>query len=70
MCEFCENATKWNTDDYDKVPNRSLSEGIMTAEDGTYQIGTFSSQHDYWNVLTIKFCPMCGRELCHSEHTE
>lgn len=63
MCEFCENATKWNTDDYDLVPDRVLSEGIMTAEDGTYQIGTFGWQHDYWDVLTIEFCPMCGRKL-------
>ena len=47
MCEFCENATKWNTDDYDNVPNRSLSEGIMAAEDGTYQIGTFGWKYDY-----------------------
>lgn len=68
MCEFCENATKWNTDDYDKVPNRSLSESIMTAEDRTYQIGTFSSQHDYWEVLTINFCPLCGRELRSEEN--
>ena len=63
MCEFCENATKWNADDYDLVPDRVLSEGIMVAEDGTYQIGTFGWQYDYLDVLTIEFCPMCGRKL-------
>ena len=63
MCEFCENATKWNTDDYDLVPDRVLSEGIMIAEDGTYQIGTFGGQYDYRDILTIEFCPMCGRKL-------
>ena len=36
MCEFCENPTKWNTDDYSLVPNRNLSDGIMQAEDNTY----------------------------------
>lgn len=39
MCEFCENPTKWNTDDYSLVPNRNLSDGVMQAEDNTYQIG-------------------------------
>lgn len=43
MCEFCENPTKWNTDDYSLVPNRNLSDGIMQAEDNTYQIGVFNS---------------------------
>lgn len=63
MCEFCENETKWNTDDYDLVPDRVLSEGIMIAEDGTFQIGTFGQQYDYRDILTIEFCPMCGRKL-------
>lgn len=43
MCEFCENPTKWNTDDYSLVPNRNLSDGVMQAEDNTYQIGMFDS---------------------------
>lgn len=63
MCEFCKDVTKWNTDDYSLVSDRTLSEGVMIAEDGTYQIGTFDGRHDYWEVLTIKYCPMCGREL-------
>lgn len=63
MCEFCENATKWNTDNYELVQDRVLSEGIMIAEDGTYQIGTFGWSYDYWDILTIEFCPMCGRKL-------
>ena len=41
MCEFCKDVMKWNTDDYSLVADRTLSEGIMIAEDGTYQIGTF-----------------------------
>ena len=63
VCDFCKNATKWNTNNYDLVPDRSLSQGLMIAEDGTYQIGTFDSQCDYWDVLEIAFCPMCGRKL-------
>lgn len=63
MCDFCKNVTKWNTDDYDLVPDRSLSQGLMMSEDGTYQIGAFDSQCDYWDVLDIAFCPMCGRKL-------
>ena len=46
MCEFCENPTKWNTDDYSLVSNRNLSDGIIQAEDNTYQIGMFDSNSD------------------------
>ena len=53
MCEFCENPTKWNTDDYSLVPNRNLSDGIMQAEDNTYQIGVFNSYFDFWEVMDI-----------------
>lgn len=55
MCEFCENPTKWNTDDYSLVPNRNLSDGIMQAEDNTYQIGMFDSNSDCWEVMEINF---------------
>lgn len=37
MCEFCENPTKWNTDDYSLVPNRNLSDGIMQAEESWWK---------------------------------
>lgn len=63
MCDFCKNVTKWNTDDYALVSDRGLFNGIMMDEDGTYQIGTFNSSHDYWDVLDITFCPICGRKL-------
>lgn len=63
MCEFCENPTKWNTDDYSLVPNRNLSDGIMQAEDNTYQIGVFNSYFDFWEVMDIDHCPICGRKL-------
>lgn len=63
MCEFCEKPTKWKTDDYSLVPNRSLSDGIMQAEDNMYQIGTFDSQSDFWDILDINYCPICGRKL-------
>lgn len=63
MCEFCENPTKWNTDDFRLVPNRNLSDGIMQAEDNTYQIGTFDSQSDFWDTCDINYCPMCGKKL-------
>lgn len=63
MCEFCENPTKWNTDDYSLVPNRNLSDGIMQAEDNTYQIGVFNSYFDFWEVMDIDYCPICGRKL-------
>lgn len=63
MCEFCENPTKWNTDDYSLVPNRNLSDGIMQAEDNTYQIGMFDSNSDCWEVMEIDYCPICGRKL-------
>ena len=63
MCEFCKNPTKWNTDDYSLVSNRNLSDGIMQAEDNTYQIGTFDSHSDYWETMTINYCPICGRKL-------
>lgn len=55
MCEFCENPTKWNIDDYSLVPNRNLSDGIMQAEDNTYQIGMFDSNSDCWEVMEINF---------------
>lgn len=63
MCEFCENPTKWKTDSYSLVPNRSLSDGIMQTEDNTYQIGAFDSQSDFWDTLDINYCPICGRKL-------
>ena len=63
MCEFCENPTKWNTDDYSLVSNRNLSGGIMQAEDSTYQIGAFDSYSDFWEVMDIDYCPICGRKL-------
>lgn len=63
MCEFCENPTKWNTDDYSLVPNRNLSDGVMQAEDNTYQIGVFNSYFDFWEVMDIDCCPICGRKL-------
>lgn len=63
MCDFCKDEQRWNTDDYALVPNRSLTQGLMIAEDGIYQIGTFDSQCDYWDVLEIAFCPMCGMKL-------
>lgn len=63
MCEFCENPTKWNTDDHSLVPNRNLSDGVMQAEDNTYQIGTFDSQSDFWDTFDINYCPMCGKKL-------
>ena len=63
MCEFCKNPTKWNTDDYSLVPNRNLSDGIMQAEDNTYQIGMFNSYFDFWEVMDIDYCPICGRKL-------
>ena len=69
MCEFCENPTKWNTDDYSLVPNRNLSDGIMQAEDNTYQIGVFNSYFDFWEVMDIDYCPICGRKLCDETET-
>lgn len=69
MCEFCENPTKWNTDDYSLVSNRNLSDGVMQAEDNTYQIGTFDSNSDFWEVMAIKCCPICGRKLCDETET-
>lgn len=69
MCEFCENPTKWNTDDYSLVSNRNLSDGVMQAEDNTYQIGMFDSNSDYWEVMTINRCPICGRKLCDETET-
>lgn len=69
MCEFCENPTKWNTDDYSLVPNRNLSDGIMQAEDNTYQIGVFNSYYDFWEVMDIDYCPICGRKLCDETET-
>ena len=69
MCEFCENPTKWNTDDYSLVPNRNLSDGIMQAEDNTYQIGAFDSYSDFWEVMDIDYCPICGRKPCDETET-
>lgn len=63
MCEFCENPTKWNTDDYSLVSNRNLSDGVMQAEDSIYQIGVFDSNSDCWEVMAINYCPICGRKL-------
>ena len=69
MCEFCKNPTKWNTDDYSLVPNRNLSDGIMQAEDNTYQIGVFNSYFDFWEVMDIDYCPICGKKLCDETET-
>lgn len=63
MCEFCENPTKWKTNDYSLVPNRNLSAGIMQAEDNTYQIGTFDSLSGFWDTFDINYCPICGKKL-------
>lgn len=44
MCEFCENPTKWNTDDYSLAPNRNLSDGVMQAEE---DIDRYRVRHKY-----------------------
>lgn len=50
MCEFCENPTKWNIDDYSLVPNRNLSDMLIVAlqddVDNLYAI---------WNTVTDRF---------------
>lgn len=64
MCEFCNNIEEWNMDDYSLFFQRGLCDGVMREkQQNVYQIGTFDSPHDYWDVLDINFCPMCGRKL-------
>ena len=58
MCEFFENATKLNADDYELVPDR------MNAEDRRiFQIGASSWHYNYWDVKNIDIYNMCGRKL-------
>ena len=68
MCEFCENPTKWNTDDYSLVPNRNLSDGIMQAEDNTYQIGVFNSYFDFFSV-NYKRIVFIRAKFAHASHS-
>lgn len=62
MCEFCEN-----------IPNLARYEKVVC--DGrvklvTYKNISFTLTIDGKEGLFIKFCPMCGRELSHSDHAE
>lgn len=73
MCEFCENGKPIisNTSQFSDriehvacvIKGNSLSSATMIHEADTIHAPAFAD-------CKIKFCPMCGIELCHSDHAE
>lgn len=82
MCEFCENIKKASGEytefvavenDLGVLGDMTTSIGVWSEEDGTFTLttminGVFDGIYD--PDIKINYCPMCGRELCHSDHAE
>ena len=82
MCEFCKNLS-YEKDEYKELASTTNNIGIlgeMTTAIGVWanNDGTFTMQTMIVGVMSdveeaevkISFCPMCGRELSHSDHAE
>ena len=68
MCEFCENIAY--TDEEFRRANIKCMDFIFKSDNG-YAIYTDTGDSFCPGILkNIRFCPMCGRELCHSDHAE
>ena len=68
MCEFCEDIAFADADytqaminGGDFIYNDKNGYGILIDTGDSGCLGSLQG---------IKYCPMCGRELCHSEHAE
>lgn len=77
MCEFCE-----NEDNYETLGSMSISIGLfgnlvidadLDVNNNSIMLcasrgidGVCNNSVD----VKINYCPMCGRELCHSDHAE
>lgn len=82
MCEFCKNLS-YEKDEYKELASITNNMGVlgeMTTSIGVWanNDGTFTMQTMLGGIMSdaeeaeakISFCPMCGRELCHSDRSE
>ena len=68
MCEFCKDII---CSDTDIAIARNAEDDFIYKVDDEYGIYISTAEYCHPGILAnIKFCPMCGRELCHSDHTE
>lgn len=82
MCEFCKDIKKasgeytefvWVENYLGVLGDMTTSIGVWSEEDGTFTLT--ASTNCALEVtddadIKINYCPMCGRELCHSDHAE
>ena len=82
MCEFCKNLS-YENEEYKELTSITNNMGVlgeMTTSIGVWanDDGTFTMQTMLVGIMSdveeaevkISFCPMCGRELCHSDNAE
>lgn len=76
MCEFCKNIgiglPDWNflpEDDEETIPS-GIEIEIRKIIDKTALVFTNSADEYGAGAININYCPMCGRELCHSDNAE
>ena len=68
MCEFCENIA---FTDADFAQARRKGGDFIYKDENRYGVLIDTGDSGCLGSLQgIKFCPMCGRELCHSDHAE
>ena len=76
MCEFCKDIgiglPNWNFlhDDNLAIIPSGIKIEIRKIVDKTALVFTNSAEEYGSGAINIKFCPMCGRELCHSDNAE
>ena len=82
MCEFCKDIKKASGEytefagvenDLGVLGDMTTSIGVWSEEDGTFTLtastnGALEGTDDA--DIKINYCPMCGRELCHSDNVE
>ena len=82
MCEFCKNLS-YENEEYKELASITNNMGVlgkMTTSIGGWanEDGTFTMQTMLGGIMSdaeeaeakISFCPMCGRELSHSDNAE
>ena len=76
MCEFCKNIgiglPDWNflpEDDEETIPS-GIEIEIRKIIDKKALVFTNSADEYGAGLININYCPMCGRELCHSDNAE
>ena len=68
MCEFCKNIA-FTDADFEQAMIKGV-DFIYTYKNGYGILIDTGDSGCHGCLNNIKFCPMCGRELCHSDNAE